>query len=162
MFILNRYNYLIAFHPETLSGNPVEWQFQQLLEAIKGQKDSFYIFTNSNADTNGRIINHMMASFVEQNPNMSALFSSLGSLKFLSIMQMADAIVGNSSSGIIEAPSLKTATINIGCRQKGRIQAASIINCDSSKSAITKAFEIARSVSFQSKLTVCRKSVRKG
>ena len=147
-----RFNYVVTFHPETLSNTPVDVQCQQLLDAIAEQNESYFIFTSANADTNGRIINDMISSFVQKNPGMSCFFSSLGSLKFLSILSLADAIVGNSSGGIIEAPSLKTPTINIGNRQKGRVQPNSIVNCDCSKKEILKAFKKVKSKSFKYKV----------
>lgn len=125
-----KYNYLITFHPETLASESVESQFNKLLAALDRLEDSFFVFTKANADTNGRIINQLCEKYVQGNSNKSALFDSLGTLRYLSVMKVCDAIVGNSSSGIIEAPSLHTATINIGNRQKGRIQASSVLNCD--------------------------------
>ncbi|EJL74899.1 UDP-N-acetylglucosamine 2-epimerase [Chryseobacterium populi] len=124
-----KYNYQVTFHPETLADLSAEEQFKVLLQAIKNQKESFFVFTKSNADTNGRIINRMIDEFVTENPHIAKAFTSLGSLKFLSLLKHSNAIIGNSSSGIIEAPSLHTPTINIGDRQKGRMQAKTIINC---------------------------------
>ena len=125
-----KYNYLITFHPETLAEESVESQFNKLLAALDKLEDSFFIFTKANADTNGRIINQICETYAQKNSHKSVLFDSLGTLRYLSVMKVCDAIVGNSSSGIIEAPSMYTATINIGNRQKGRIQAGSILNCD--------------------------------
>jgi len=144
-----QFNYVIAFHPETLAKMSVEAQFQNLLDAIEGEMDSFFVFTKANADTNGRIINQMIESFVSKNTEKSAMFSSLGSLKFLSLMRLTDAIVGNSSSGIIEAPSLNTATINIGDRQRGRIQALSVVNCSPDQYQISDAFKKIKSKEFK-------------
>lgn len=138
----HKYNYIIAFHPETLSNVSVEEQFKNLLSSIESQDESFFVFTKSNADTNGRIINQLMEEYVNKNKDKSALFPSLGSSRFLSLMKIADAIIGNSSSGIIEAPSVNTMTINIGDRQKGRIQSTSVINCECTKDAIENAFII--------------------
>lgn len=125
-----KYNYLITFHPETLSTESVDSQFNKLLLSLDKLEDSFFIFTKANADTNGRIINQLCEKYVKINSHKSALFDSLGTLRYLSVMKACDAIVGNSSSGIIEAPSLKTASINIGNRQKGRIQSTSVLNCN--------------------------------
>jgi len=147
-----KYNYIVAFHPETWGALAVEEQFQCLLDAIAEEENSFFIFTGANADTNGRIINQMMAAYAHKNQDKAALFSSLGTLKFLSVMKIADAIIGNSSSGIIEAPSIRTATINIGDRQKGRIQAGSVLNCTFNKKAITEALKTVKSASFKNKL----------
>lgn len=143
-----RHNYLVAFHPETLGEIEVKEQFNRLLSAIDEQDDSFFIFTKSNADTNGRIINQKMETYVDTHPAKAKLFASLGTLKFLSVMKEADAIVGNSSSGIIEAPSLQTATINIGERQGGRIQAESVVNCECDKTKIMEAFNVVKSPSY--------------
>ena len=148
----NPYNYLVGFHPETLSDQSIEEQFDALLQAIDMQKDSFFIFTKANADTNGRIINQMMEGYVNKNPEKSILFDSLGSLRYLSVMKQATAVVGNSSSGIVEAPSIPTATINIGDRQKGRIQAESIVNCSTQKEDILQAFQKVLSEEFRNKL----------
>lgn len=146
----NKYNYLVGFHPETLSNQSVEVQFNKLLKAIDSQKDSFFVFTKANADTNGRIINKMMEEYVVNNAEKSALFASLGTLRYLSVMKIVDALVGNSSSGILEAPFAKTATINIGDRQKGRILTDSIINCPVDEKEIEKAFETIKRPEFKS------------
>ncbi|MGE6220110.1 UDP-N-acetylglucosamine 2-epimerase [Nubsella zeaxanthinifaciens] len=136
-----KYNYQITFHPETLAEKSSKEQFEELLMAIKQQKDSLFIFTKANADSDGRIINFMIDEYVKNNPDHAIAFASLGSVKFLSLLKYCDAIVGNSSSGIIEAPSLGIQTINIGDRQKGRVQASSVVNCESSSSAIIQAFD---------------------
>ena len=144
-----KYNYLVGFHPETLSKQSVKEQFEELLKAINKQNDSFFIFTKANADTDGRIVNQMMERYVQENPDRAVLFTSLGSLRYLSIMRQATAVVGNSSSGILEAPFAKKATINIGDRQKGRIMPESIINCSVDQEEIEKAFDIVKSTEFR-------------
>ena len=121
--------FLVGSKIKTLSELSAESQFQIVLDAIKQEEDSFFIFSKANADTDGRVINSMIDEFVKNNPNISKAFSTLGTLRFLSVLKVSDAIIGNSSSGIIEAPSLGIATINLGNRQKGRIQAKSVINC---------------------------------
>lgn len=148
----HQYNYLVSFHPETLSHNSVEVQFNQLLDAIAKQQDSFFIFTKANADTDGRVINELIGEFVQRNPDKAVLFPSLGSLRYLSIMKCVTAVIGNSSSGILEAPSAPTATINIGDRQKGRIQADSIINCSPETKDILNAFEQIKTKAFANKV----------
>lgn len=135
-----KYNYQVTFHPETLGDFTSTEQFQNLLNVIEKQEDSFFVFTKANADTDGRIINQMIDDFVIKNPNIAKSFSSLGTLRFLSVVKVCDAIVGNSSSGILEAPSLNTVTINIGDRQKGRKQALSVINTNNSQEEIFLAF----------------------
>lgn len=136
-----KYNFQVTFHPSTLDKETPENQFATLLSAIDKQKDSFFIFTKSNADTGGRIINQMIDDFVNKNPEKSIAFYSLGNLQFLSLVKVCDAIVGNSSSGILESPSLNTPTINLGNRQKGRIQAESVINSNINEKDILRAFE---------------------
>ncbi|WP_436414234.1 UDP-N-acetylglucosamine 2-epimerase [Petrimonas sp.] len=148
-FRFKKYNYLVGFHPETLSNQSVEEQFSELLKAIDKQEESFFIFTKANADTNGRIINQMMEEYTNKHSDKAALFDSLGSLRYLSVMKQVTAMVGNSSSGILEAPSAPTATINIGDRQKGRIQAESIVNCMADEKVISKALEEVKMSEFQ-------------
>lgn len=126
--IFKKYNYQVTFHPETLSNISAKDQFQLLLNAIKKTKDSFYIFTKANADTSGRDINKMIDLFVSENSDIAVCFNTLGSYRYLSVLNVCNAIIGNSSSGIVEAPALGVTTINIGERQKGRLQANTIIN----------------------------------
>lgn len=147
-----KYNYQVTFHPETLGHFSSKEQFQVLLDAIDSQADSFFVFTKANADTDGRIINQMIDNYVGANPQKAATFTSLGSLRFLSLVKVCDAIVGNSSAGILEAPSLQTATINIGERQKGRMQAESVVNVDCEVEAISEAFETVKKIEFKNKL----------
>lgn len=148
-----KYNYQITFHPETLNNLSSAEQFQNLLNVVEKQEDSFFIFTKANADTDGRIINQMIDDFVKKHPNTAKAFSSLGTLRFLSVVKLCDAIVGNSSSGILEAPSLFTPTINIGDRQKGRTQASSIINVDNSEEGISSGFELVKKIIAEDQLS---------
>jgi GDP/UDP-N,N'-diacetylbacillosamine 2-epimerase (hydrolysing) len=128
-FKLGSKNIIITFHPVTLENKTAEDQFNHLLNSIDKLKDIRVIFTKANSDKDGRIINQMIDKYVEKNKSRTISFNSLGQLRYLSALQFMDAVVGNSSSGIIEAPSFKVATVNIGNRQKGRIQADSTINC---------------------------------
>jgi GDP/UDP-N,N'-diacetylbacillosamine 2-epimerase (hydrolysing) len=134
-------NLLVTFHPVTLEENTAGTQFRELLDALDTQKDTRLIFTKANSDTDGRVINRMIDEYVSGNNGKAIAFTSMGRLNYLSAMQYADAVVGNSSSGIIEAPSLKTGTINIGDRQKGRIKARSVIDCPPEKNAVSKALD---------------------
>lgn len=119
---------LVTYHPETIE-NKAEKDFGEILKALSFIRNLRVIFTKPNADTYGRIIIKMIDDFVEKNPERSCSFVSLGQLKYLSLMKYVDGILGNSSSGIIEAPSFKIGTVNIGERQKGRIKARSVIDC---------------------------------
>lgn len=143
-----KYNYQVTFHPETLSDVSAKEQFGILLNAIEIDKDSFFVFTKANADTDGRIINQMIDTFVKKHPQNAKAFSTLGSLRFLSVLKISNGIIGNSSSGIVEAPSLGIPTINIGNRQKGRIQAKSVINVDVNAGKISEALQQTKDENF--------------
>ena len=151
-FKLNKKNILVTFHPVTLENSTAKEQFQELLEAIDELENANIIFTKANSDTNGRVINQMIDEYVAKNSHKSIEFASLGQLRYLSALQYIDAVVGNSSSGLLEAPSFKIVTINIGDRQKGRIKALSVIDCEPKKEEISKAFEKIYSKEFQEKL----------
>lgn len=151
-FKLNSKNILVTFHPVTLENSTAKEQFQQLLDAIDELEDTNIIFTKANSDTDGRVINQMIDEYVTKNSHKSIVFTSLGQLRYLSSLQYVDAVVGNSSSGLAEAPSFKIGTINIGDRQKGRIKASSVIDCEPNKDSILKSFEKLYSKEFQETL----------
>jgi len=151
-FKLNKKNILVTFHPVTLENSTAKEQFQALLNAIDTLKNTNIIFTKANSDTDGRVINTMIDEYVKKNNNKAIGFTSLGQLRYLSALQYVDGVVGNSSSGLIEAPSFKIGTLNIGDRQKGRLQATSVIDCDVSQKAILKAFQKLYSKKFQKNL----------
>ena len=151
-FKLNSKNILVTFHPVTLENSTAKEQFQQLLDAIDELEDTNIIFTKANSDTDGRVINQMIDEYVTKNSNKSIGFTSLGQLRYLSALQYVDAVVGNSSSGLAETPSFKIGTINIGDRQKGRIKASSVIDCEPNKDSILKSFEKLYSKEFQNSL----------
>ena len=151
-FKLNIKNILVTFHPVTLENSTAKEQFQQLLDAIDELEDTNIIFTKANSDTDGRVINQMIDEYVTKNSHKSIVFTSLGQLRYLSSLQYVDAVVGNSSSGLAEAPSFKIGTINIGDRQKGRIKASSVIDCEPNKDSILKSFEKLYSKEFQETL----------
>jgi len=147
----NKRNLLVTFHPVTLEGSSTQ-QFQQLLDVLDGLEETSIIFTKANADTGGRVINRMIDDYVSGNSNSSVAFSSMGRLNYLSAMQFVDAVVGNSSSGIIEAPSFKIPTVNIGDRQAGRIRAKSVIDCRALRKDIGLALKKACSAAFKGRL----------
>lgn len=138
-FELGKRNLLVTFHPVTLEQGTAKDQFQQLLQALDELSETRLIFTKANADTDGRVINSMIDAYVSANSDKAIAFTSLGQLRYLSALQYVDAVVGNSSSGLIEAPSFKIGTVNIGDRQKGRIKAESVIDCPPEKNAIAEA-----------------------
>lgn len=151
-FKLNKNNILVTFHPVTLEKSTAESQFQTLLDAIDELKDITIIFTKANADTDGRIINQMIDSYVAGHNNKAIAFTSLGQLRYLSALQFMDIVIGNSSSGLTEVPSFKTATINVGDRQQGRIKADSVIDCAPTLSEIKGAIKKALSPEFRNAL----------
>lgn len=144
-------NLLITFHPVTLESKSSEFQMEELLAALDDLEDTYLIFTMPNSDTDGRILFQQIEKFVSKHDNAS-VFTSLGQLKYLSCIAQADAVIGNSSSGLTETPSFKKATINIGDRQRGRIKAASVIDCLPERSAIINALEKIYLDEFQQKL----------
>lgn len=132
-------NFLITFHPVTLEKQSAGEQFQQLLQALDKLEDTLLIFTKPNSDKGGRIIIQMIDEYVNQHPFKAIAFTSLGQVRYLSAVQYMNAVVGNSSSGIIEVPMFNVPTINIGDRQKGRIMGPTIINCQPDEKDITTA-----------------------
>lgn len=150
---LQKKNILVTYHPETLSSDLSQEQFQEILRALDTLENTLIIFTKANSDSDGKIINSMIDTYVKNNKEKSICFYSLGQVRYLSALQYVDCVVGNSSSGILEVPSFKIGTINIGDRQKGRIQAKSIINCSCKKEDIIHAFNIINSQEFKKQLS---------
>lgn len=144
-------NLMITFHPVTLENMTSKEQFQELLSALDELKNTKIIFTKPNSDKGNQEIINLIDSYVKTRKNTVA-FTSMGALKYLSTLQFIDAVIGNSSSGIIEAPSFNISTVNIGDRQKGRIQASSIINCEPQKDKILKAIAKIYSEDFKENL----------
>ncbi len=151
-FKFAKHNYLVTFHPATLEKKDPKGQFKALLEALNGTKDTKMIFTKANADAGGAAINNMIDEYVAQNINKSVAISSMGQARYLSTMRLVNAVIGNSSSGIIEAPSFNIGTINIGDRQKGRIRAGSVIDCPPTREGIEHAIDELYTDTFQEKL----------
>ncbi len=151
-FKLNINNIFIIFHPTTLEKATSEIQFRELLSVIDKLKDTNLFFIKSNADMDGRVINQMIDKYILNNQNKAISFKTLTQNIFLSAMKYINAIVGNSSSGLLEAPSFKIGTINIGDRQRGRIRAKSVIDCKPNFKDIEKAFKTLYSNKFQNSL----------
>lgn len=151
-FSFDKHNLLITYHPETLDPGQAGNQVGELLAALDKLTDTHLIFTMPNADTGHRSIIQKLQLFVQTRENRAILIPSMGQLNYLSAMKFVDAVVGNSSSGIIEAPSFRIGTVNIGKRQDGRIRAASVIDCETSEKDITKAFKKLYSPSFRKHL----------
>ena len=143
---------LVTFHPVTLESSTSEEQIKEVLNALDSIDDMKYIITKANSDSDGRIINRFIDEYCNNNKEKVISFTSMGYKRYLSAMKYCDMVIGNSSSGIIEAPSFKKATINIGDRQKGRTQAKSIINCKPIKNQIVESINYAKSNKFKSVL----------
>ena len=150
-FSLNKKNLIVTFHPVTLEKSSSKVQFQELLNALSNLTETNVIFTKANSDMDGRIINTMIDQYVALNKN-AICFTSMGQLNYLSALQYVDAVVGNSSSGILEAPSFNIGTIDIGDRQMGRIKSDSVISCLPNYLSIQKAFNLLYEKDFKLKL----------
>jgi len=151
-FNLERPYFLVTFHPVTLEKETSEGQFQSLLDALDSFPEFNVIFTKANADTDGRVINRLIDEYAEIRPERCIAGTSLGVHRYLSAMKYATAVIGNSSSGIVEAPSFKIPTVNIGDRQKGRVRAESVVDCEPSAVSIEAAIHEGISPEFQQKL----------
>ncbi|SDT85650.1 UDP-N-acetylglucosamine 2-epimerase [Desulfobacula phenolica] len=148
-FKLDKPFFLITFHPVTLEKNSSKEQFTEILGALDQYSDHKFVFTGSNADTGGQVVNQMQKDYQNKHPDQCLVVPSLGYLRYLSAMKFCEAVIGNSSSGIFEAPALKVPAINIGDRQKGRIRTESIVDCNPSKESILAALKIIQSHFFQ-------------
>jgi len=144
-------NLLITFHPVTLERDTSGQQMDEVLAALAELQDTGLIFTMPNADTEGRVLFEKIEEFCAQHPRANA-YTSLGQLRYLSCIQHVDGVVGNSSSGLAEVPSFKKGTINIGDRQRGRLRAASVIDCEPKRASIRAALGELFSAEFQSRL----------
>lgn len=147
-FLLDKPYMSVTFHPVTLEVQEAERQMQELLEALEDFNDMKFIFTKANADAGGRKINRMIDSFVADHDNCVA-YASLGIKRYVNLLRFSEGMIGNSSSGIREAPTIGIPTINIGNRQKGRLQADSILNCVPEKKEIIKAVRESQKQSFK-------------
>ena len=151
-FKLKERNILITYHPVTLEKEaPIE-TFENVLTALDELTDTALIFTHANSDKNGRIINKMITEYVSSHKDKAVEFKSLGQLRYLSALQFVDFVIGNSSSGMTEVPAFYIPTINIGDRQKGRINCESVINSNNSLEDIKKSITFALDKTFRKKI----------
>ena len=158
---LSEKNLLVTFHPVTLEPGSAVRQVQELLKSLDKLTDTKLIFTMPNADTGRDMIYRKIRDFCANHPN-SVFFDSLGSLRYLSCLQFVDGVIGNSSSGLLEAPTFQKGTINIGNRQKGRVLADSVIQCEASEQSIDAAIDHLMSPQFQSDLAQVTNPYGKG
>ncbi len=131
-------NLLVTYHPETAGNTNPKKDFNEILISLRQFKDIKFIFTKSNADTNGLIINKMINDFVKRNNSNSVAFKSMGQINYLSTLKYVDGVIGNSSSGLLEAPFFKKITINVGNRQKYRLKSKSVIDTSPDRGQISK------------------------
>lgn len=151
-FSLGSRSLLATFHPVTLENGDTAAQMNELLAALDTLTDTQVVFTMPNADTGGREIMQLIDKFVASHPNTRA-YTSLGQKLYLSCLKHVDGVIGNSSSGLLEAPTFGVGTINIGDRQRGRLKAQSVIDCEPKKAAIIAAIKKLTSTDFQAMLS---------
>ncbi len=144
-FSLGERSALVTFHPVTRQPDEAAGQFGQLLAALDDCRPLQIIFTKANSDAGGREINRMISDYVAANPHRATAFASLGQVRYFSALQWVDLVIGNSSSGIIEAPSFPVGVVNIGDRQRGRVRAAGVIDCPPGRREIKRACDLALS-----------------
>jgi len=144
--------FLVTFHPATLDRAPASGQCRSLLDALAHFEDYSIVLTKANADAEGRSINQMLEAEVKKNRGRMVLSSNLGMKRYASAMSLASAVVGNSSSGILEAPYFGIPTVNVGDRQKNRIATKSVLNCEAVAESIRICLEKAKSVEFRKSL----------
>jgi len=142
---------LCTYHPVTMERGDIDSEIDSLLDVMKACPEIHFIFTKSNADCGGDKINRLLEKAEKSVKNLH-VYASLGTVKYLSLMKHAECVLGNSSSGIIEAPALHIPSINIGNRQRGRLQAASILNSSCKKDEIIAAIRIAQSAEYKKTL----------
>ena len=152
---------LVTYHPVTLGKRTAKDDIEDFVSALEERKDIRIIFTMPNSDTGSQFIVDAINRFVERNPIRSKAYKSLGVVRYLSVMRQVAAVVGNSSSGIVEVPSFGIPTLNIGDRQKGRIAGESVYNCAPDKESILNGLNIIFSNSFKELASVVRNPYEK-
>lgn len=160
-FKFGKKNLLVTFHPVTLEKDTAPAQMAELLKALDSLADTSLILTLPNADTGSRVLIRMIEDFTANRPHARA-YTSLGQLRYLSCLAEVDGVVGNSSSGLAEAPSFRKGSINIGDRQRGRLKAASVIDCAPDCASIQAALGKLYSSEFQASLADVRNPYGEG
>jgi GDP/UDP-N,N'-diacetylbacillosamine 2-epimerase (hydrolysing) len=150
-FRFQKRNLLVTFHPVTLENTSATLQMFELLQALGTLKDTGLIFTMPNADSGALGMNTQIAQFVSAHPN-ARLYPSLGQQRYFSCIRQVDGVIGNSSSGLLEVPSFLKGTVNIGSRQRGRLKAPSVIDCQPQCQAILNAIATMYAPEFQTRL----------
>lgn len=138
---------VVTYHPVTLKEDMVEQEIDNLLSVLSENNDMLYIFTKANADMGGKIVNKKLEDYVKVHSN-AYLFDSLGMRRYLSAINNCQMVIGNSSSGLVEVPSFRKPTVNIGDRQKGRIRGCTVVDCNTDAESIQKAMIVAKDDEF--------------
>lgn len=152
-FRLDENTILVTYHPVTLGEHTAEKDIKEFIGALEERKDLRIFFTMPNSDTGSQAIVDAINEFVANNTDRAIAYKSLGIKRYLSVMKYAGAVVGNSSSGLLEVPSFGIPTLNIGDRQKGRMAADSVYNCETDKDSILKGLDMIMSPAFKKKAT---------
>ena len=150
-FKLDENTILVTYHPVTLGTHSAEQDIKDFLAALEERRDLRVVFTMPNSDTGAQVIADAISDFVVRNSDRAVAYKSLGIKRYLSVMKYVGAVVGNSSSGLVEVPSFGIPTLNIGDRQKGRIAADSVYHCDTDKVSILQGLDTIMSPSFKQK-----------
>lgn len=150
-FKLDEKTILVTYHPVTLGNHSAEKDIKEFIAALDERKDLRVIFTMPNSDTGSQAIVDTINEFVANNSDRAIAYKSLGIIRYLSVMKYAGAVVGNSSSGLLEVPSFGIPTLNIGDRQKGRMAADSVYNCETDKESILKGLDVIMLPAFKKK-----------
>lgn len=148
-FTFGAINFLVTLHPATANINELVHQANSLLEALNHFPHAHIIFTLSNADASGRLLSQQIKAYAETHADRCKAFVMLGTQKYFSVLQAVDVIIGNSSSGLIEAPLFNKPCVNIGSRQDGRLKAENVIDCAATSDAIYQAIQHALTLKFQ-------------
>lgn len=150
-FKLDENTILVTYHPVTLGNHTAEQDIKEFIRALEERKDLRVFFTMPNSDTGSQAIVDAINMFVVSNNDRAIAYKSLGIKRYLSVMKYAGAVVGNSSSGLLEVPSFGIPTLNIGDRQKGRMAADSVYNCETDKESVLKGLDTIMSPAFRQK-----------
>lgn len=148
-------NLLVTFHPVTLEVGTAAVQMEEIFAALANLEDTHLLFTMPNADTDGRVLFDLIKGFISSRPQ-DRVYTSLGQLRYLSTVAQVDAVIGNSSSGLTEVPSFGIATVNIGDRQRGRLKAPSVVDCQPDRRSIAQALADIQTKEFRSVLAASR------
>lgn len=160
-FSIDKNTILVTYHPVTLGNRTAKDDIDDFIAALEERKDLRIVFTMPNSDTGSQFIVDAINEFVEKNPGRAKAYKSLGVIRYLSVMRQVTAVVGNSSSGLMEVPSFGIPTLNIGDRQKGRMAADSVLNCGTNKTAILQGLETVMTETFRAKAALTKNPYEK-